>query len=935
VSRPQDEREPELERVVDAISDGQPVEWEQELAGKAADPKTLEALRIIDQVARAHRGGTTGAPEPGATGSSERTWGSLVLRGPLGEGTHGEVYRAFDPGLRREVALKLWSAAVQPRTIERLLEEARALASVRHPNVLLVHGADVHNGQVGMWTELLEGATLESLMTELGHAHWREAALYGIELCRALGAVHAIGFVHRDVKPANVMRERGGRLVLMDFGSATRYSGPEDRPPATTDGTPLCMAPEVLRGEPASPASDLYSLGVLLFRMVTGRHPVEAGTLEELGAAIERAPLPSARQLRPEVPLAFSRVLDRALERDPAARVGSAAELERLLTEALSSDWSPAAPTRGAPAPPAKPRRIVPSLGIAGTAATAVLLLAAAFAGAWWYRNFSAGQSTPMQFTLQLPPGERLHQFASLIVSPDGSRVVYAAEDTLGQRSLWIRRFDALTSTRIPNTEDAANPFWSPDSRHIGFFSGVHLKRVGVEGDSVRVVCLADFGRGGTWNRRGTIVFSGSTHGPLMRVPAEGGTPIPVTALDTLSGEASHRWPFFLPDGEHFLYVTTPERNGSYPLFVGSLRSDRRVYVGGVGSGVVHTSGLLVYLFNHALEARPFDVRSLRWTGEPTPITTLPGDGGSIAEPHASASQNGTLVYSFEAARESRLTWFDIRARQSTTLTTGPYFDPRLSPDGRRIAAEHIEGTGRSNIWLIDAHTGDAERWTDGTGLHRHPAWSPGGDSLVFATNRSGSYELIARRTDGSLGERKLYAPERAMPMWAGDWQPGGLIMLDQYEPGSANNIYELRGGTRVPVAVTSDQEMGGVMSPDGRWVALESNASNRPQIQLVDRRTSERYLLPGAVGMKPRWARESGRLFYYSPAGQFFEVTPDLGRRPTEWVSRPLFRVGVIWGYDVDARGERILASVRSNSDQLDEIAVMVNLPRAVAQGL
>jgi Tol biopolymer transport system component len=741
--------------------------------------------------------------------------------------------------------------------------------------------------------------------------------------------VHAIGFVHRDVKPENVMRELGGRLVLMDFGSATRYATEGDASPPPADGTPLCMAPEVLNGDPATPASDIYSLGVLLFRMVTGRYPVEANTIEGLRSALALGPLPSARQLRPEVPLAFSRLLDRALERDPRARIGSAAEMEQLLFEALSSDWNPAPPVP-APAVPAPSKTTrVPSLVLAA------ILLGVALAGAWWlFRGPITGQATPMQFTLQLPRGERLFQFANLVVSPDGKRIVFAAVDTLGQRALWIRPFDALGSTRIPGTEDAANPFWSPDNKFIGYFSDGKLKCVGAEGESVRVVCRADYGRGGTWSRRGTIVFANSTQGSLFQVPANGGTAFPVTSLDTLSAEASHRWPCFLPDGEHFLFVTTPEREGGYPLYVGSLRSDRRVYVGNVGSGPVYTSGLLVYMLNHALEARPFDARTLRWRGEPTPITNIPGDGGSLAEPHASVSLNGTLVYSFEAARESRLTWFDVGTGLPTTLATGAYFDPRLSPDGRRLAAERIEGSGRSNIWLLDTRTGGAERWTDGTGLHRHPVWSPHGDSLAFATNRSGSYELIARRADGSLDERTLYAPERALPMWFGDWRPGGLFTLDQYEPGTTNNVYELRGGTRVPVAVTPAYETEGTMSPDGHWIAYESNASGRPQLQLVDRQTSERFVLPGESGRRPRWARDSGRLFYHTSAGQFVEVAPDTGRRPSEWPARLLFRTGVLWGFDVDARGERIIASVRSDSERLDEIAVMVNLPRAVAQG-
>ena len=918
MTRPPDEPTTGWERIIDAISDGKRVEWEKEGENTGADPGTLAAYQLIDKIARLHRGGSTSETDMGEAEEAPREWGSLTIRGPLGGGANGEVFRAFDPGLQREVALKLWSATVQPHTIERLLEEARSLARVRHSNVLLVHGADVHDGQVGMWTELVEGSTLEDLIRQLGTGHWREVALYGIQLSRALGAVHAIGFVHRDVKPANIMREHGGRLVLMDFGSATRHPATADERVSGEEGTPLTMAPEVLRGAPATPVSDIYSLGAVLFRMATGRYPAEADTLEGLSAIHERGPLPSATQIRPEVSLALSSVLDRALARDPAERIASAAEFERLLRDALSSDW---------PMPPWRKIAI-------GLAAAAVIVAAVVVGVSTWRRGPS-GLAAPMQFTLQLPRGERLYQFANIVVSPDGRRIVFAAVDTLGDRSLWVRAFDARASTKIPGTLGATNPFWSPDSRHIGFFSGVSLKRVGVDGDSARVVCAADYGRGGAWNRHGTILFAGSTRGPIMQVPAEGGTPIPVTTLDTLNGESSHRWPHFLPDGEHFLFVTTPEREGLYPLCVGSLRSDRCVQVGAVGSGAVYTSGLLVYMLNHSLEARPFDLRSLRWSGEPTPIVSIAGDGGSIAEPHASASQNGTLVYSFEAARDSRLTWLNVNTNHATTIATGPYFDPRLSPDGRRIAAERVEGTGKSNVWLVDVSTGHAERWTDSPGLDRRPTWSPDGDSIVYANNRSGRYDLFARRADGSLGERLVLSSGKSLTMSASDWQADGLFVLDVYEQGGTNNVYEWRAGVRKPIATSEAYEISGSISPDGHWIAFESNATGRPRIHVVDRRTSERYVLPGEGGMRPRWARETGHLFFHTPGGQFFEATPVASARPPEWPVKPLFRTGVLWGFDVDARGEHVIASVRSDSDRLDEIVVLVNLPRAVEQGL
>lgn len=910
-----------LERVVDAISEGAPVEWEAELAARPEDAAQLEALRLIHDVARAQRG----VPPPAGAPPAPATWGHLEIRGRIGEGAYGEVFRAFDPGLRREVALKLWPPTDDPRALEQILEEARALARVNHPNVLAVYGVDVHEGRAGMWTELLEGVTLEQLLESFGPCTWREAVMYGIEVCRALIAVHALGLVHRDVKAANVMRAHGGRVVLMDFGSAGGAGAA-----AGVRGTPLAMAPEVLRGEPATAASDVFSLGVLIYRQLSGRYPAEAGSLEELRERLERGPLPSLREIRPDSPLAFARALDRALERDPLARPASAAEFERLLAESLVADWGFELAKAEAAKPPRRVSRARRALAW-GAAVAAVALLGW---GAWRVAGGVHGRSHgPLQFTLPLPPGQHLWQYANVAISPDGNLVAFSSVDSLGRRSLWVRRFDALESVHIPGTDGASYPFWSPDSRQVGFFTDRHLKRVGVEGDSVRIVCDLELGRGGTWNRSGTIVFAASSQGPLHRVPAAGGTPVPVTALEPGGSEVSHRWPFFLPDGERFLFVRTPERAGTYSLFVGSLRSDRRVYVGEVESGAVYAAGLLVYLRNRTMEARPFDARTLRWSGEPVPIENLPTIGGSLAEPHASVSVNGTLVYTHVAGDDSRLEWVDVRTGVVTPLATGPYFRPALSPDGRRIVVERIEGTGKSNLWMVDVVSGKASRWTDEEALNRNPIWSAAGDSVLYSSNRSGNYQLFARATDGSMEERLVLSPPRALMMWADDWARDGSVFFVRYEPVTAYNAYELRGESATPLANSEANEMRPVLSPDGRWLAYDSDASGIRHVYLLDRRTSQRWDLTPEGGMTPHWVRITGRLLYQAPAGAIVEVTPVPGKPPTAWPSRPLFRTGRLSGYTVDALGQRVLCCVRFPLDRPEEIGVLVHLPQLAAQ--
>jgi serine/threonine protein kinase len=493
---------------------------------------------------------------------------------------------------------------------------------VKHPNVLLVLGADVHDGRAGMWTELLDGATFEQLLTGLGPANWREISAYGIELCRALAAVHAVGLVHRDVKAANVMRERGGRIVLMDFGSAGEYEvgaakgATPDASPGGMEGTPLAMAPEVLRGGRAGPASDLYSLGVLLFRLVAGDYPVPAHTLDELREALARGPLPSLRSVRPDVPLEFADVVARALERDPADRFKSAVEMERALVAAFTSAWL--APSEAAPAatsPAVSPARVEGRKpgSRAVVWAAAALVVAEAVAGLWWAkRPVSDRDAIPMQFTLDLPVGEHLAMFANLTVSPDGGKVAFASIDTSGTSALWVRRFDSLSSTRLPGTEGATYPFWSPDGKQLAFYASGRLKRIGLDGDSVRVICQAEAGRGGSWGTDGTVLLAPSLVGPLQRVRANGGVD---AGLRGLRDEPSLA---VLPAGRRPLPLRHHARARRHLLVVrglAALGSPRLRRAGGVGRGVLvgtahlpgerRAGGAAVQPRHAALERRP------------------------------------------------------------------------------------------------------------------------------------------------------------------------------------------------------------------------------------------------------------------------------------------------------------------------------------------
>jgi len=385
-------RRDDPESLAGCLADGRSINWENALRSASDDGerRILRQLRLVEGVARVHRDsaslvaprGATPPPTPVPLGG---TWGSLELREKLGEGGFGEVYRARDPRLDREVALKL----LKPGSVSgaaaatQALEEGRLLAKLRHPNVVTVHGAEVHDGRVGFWMELIRGRSLAQLLRDQGPFGAREAALVGIDLCRALAAVHQAGVIHRDVKAENAMREEGGRILLTDFGAGIEAAVAREGSGRTISGTPFYMASELLRGEPASVRSDIYSLGVVLYRLVTGIFPIEASSLKELRDRHARREARLLRDQRPSLPEAFVAVIERATAWDAQARFASAGEMERALARALGTAVDAPGQPDAASAPNAVRGRWRPQL----LAAAGVMVAGAAVAALFMARR--------------------------------------------------------------------------------------------------------------------------------------------------------------------------------------------------------------------------------------------------------------------------------------------------------------------------------------------------------------------------------------------------------------------------------------------------------------------------------------------------------------------------------------------------------------------
>jgi predicted Ser/Thr protein kinase len=568
------------------VSDGRPVDWEA-AERRAADPSTrrvVAELRRLASVIDARRARTALADDAdetptAAAGSlhAAASWGHLVTLEQVGAGAFGAVYRAWDTRLDREVALKLLrkgSRAARPP-----LEEARLLARVRHPNVVSVYGADEDDQAAGIWMEFIEGSTLADLVAAHGPMSAREAAGIGLDLCRALAALHAAGLTHRDIKAQNVMREVGGRIVLMDFSGARATRDPAER---DLLGTPLYMAPELFEGRAAGTATEVYSLGALLFFLLTGRHPVEGATLQEVRTAHRAGERVTLRDLRPELTGGIVPLVERATAHDPAARYRTAGDLEQALLAVLGSVERADAPA----GPPASAVR----LWMWRAAAVLALALAAGVIG--WQAQARPPAAPLVRFSL----GPPFISGSWPRVSPDGRWIVYGAPSD-GRTVLWLRRIDGDEPQPLAGTFARETPFWSPDSRTLAFFGDERLRRVDVDGTRAQVLAHAPQPRGGSWNRAGLLLFAPTPVAGLHAVRADGTGLVRVTELDADGGEFEHSWPEFLPDGRRFLYMARnrrPERSG---IFLASLDEPGRTRVMDAHSRVAYDpSGHLLYV---------------------------------------------------------------------------------------------------------------------------------------------------------------------------------------------------------------------------------------------------------------------------------------------------------------------------------------------------
>jgi serine/threonine protein kinase/Tol biopolymer transport system component len=847
--------------------------------------------------------------------------GPYEILGPLGAGGMGEVYRARDQRLGRDVAVKALpdAFAKDPDRISRFEREAKLLASLSHPNIGAIHGLEDVGGHRYLVLECIEGESLAQRLAR-GPLPVDEAIEICIQIAAGLEAAHENGIVHRDLKPGNVMLTETGGVKLLDFGLAkgddpagsldSSLSASPTMTYAATGagvilGTAVYMSPEQARGKRVDRRTDIWSFGCVLYECLTGKQAFEGETVSDLIAKIlEREPDWSA--LPPQTPPRVKRLLERCLRKNSRERLRDIGDARLELLEAESATPTLQIKTRRS----VLPWLLAGSLGIA--LATAILVL---------FPHTHVPPGTLTRLSIDTPSGGGVTGYPGTFdMSPDGRWIAFLEE---GSTQLWLRSMEDVTCRPLEGTEGATNPFWSPDSRNIGFFAEGKLKRIAVAGGAVQTICNATNGRGATWGSSGVIVFAPEPASPLFQVNASGGVPAAATVLDTSRGEWSHRFPQFLPDGRHFIYGVTPESQGD--LFMNCVASldDPHGKPTVLSTDVARylAPGYLVFPRGQALLVQRLDLHSFKALGEPVQLDDLPNVSAPISlAPSTSASSDGRfLLYGSNERRTTDLVWFDRNGRRSNAVGHHPalLIAPDVSPAGDRVAVSEVIGViGKG--WIFDLEHGTSSVMPSPEGSLVNPKWSFDNRTVTWLQQVPGINRLVSINADG--GGQKTLLESRTKYFEPGAWSPDGQsLLISQNVPGHQRDLLTLNvasGETRTWVG-TSAMEDALDFSHDGRWIAYASDISGRPEIcvdAFPEARGGKRVSSSGVGatfgGTFVAWRKDDRELYFLSPDGKsVLSCDANLNPEPSFGVPRVLFELPrEIWGIAAAPEGDRFL---------------------------
>jgi serine/threonine protein kinase/Tol biopolymer transport system component len=843
----------------------------------------------------------------------------------IGAGGMGEVYRARDSKLNRDVALKLLPEAFarDSERLTRFRREAQVLAALNHPNIAAIYGLEEN----ALVMELVEGETLRGPLPV-------ETALdYARQIAEALEAAHERGIVHRDLKPANIKVTPQGVVKVLDFGLAKAAESeptgnPAESPTVTISptrvgtilGTAAYMSPEQARGASVDKRTDIWAFGVVLYEMLAGRSLFQGETISDTLAAVLKTD-PDWSRLPPDTPAAIRRLLRRCLERDRKKRLHDIGDAVVEIDEALAG-----APVEPAAAPVEPQRtRVLPWVLAAVLAFVSVALALLHF-------RESPPENRLTKFLISPPEKTAFREIAA---SPDGRLLAFTATDSFGQSKLWVRRTDSLAAQPLAATEDASGPFWSPDSRFIGFFAGGALKKMEASGGPAQTICRAPNGRGGAWSRDGVILFEAFAT-PIFIVSAAGGEAKALTTVDASRQESAHDWPSFLPDGRHFLYTVLSSQHENSGIYLGALDSKDRTRLAGDFSNAVYAGGYLLFARAGTLMAQRFDAGKLQLAGEPHLVAEHVPQNSVNGLAKYSVSENGLLVYSSTFTgfgTESQLTWFDRTGKRLEAIEESGE-RPQLSPDEKQVVVDDIEPqAGTFDLWLIElARGGISSRFTLDPHNHWFPIWSPDGSQIAFSSNRDGNYNLY-RKTSSGAGKEELLlqSNQRKDPT---DWSADGHFLLyNQFDPKTNIDLWVLPlSGDKKPIPFlrTEYTERDASFSPDGKWIAYTSDELGKEEIYVQAFPASgAKWQISKNGGTRAKWRRDGKELFYLASDRKFMAVEVEAGAVFHKGVPKPLFETHISSTYGrfaVTANGQRFLVPAQMGEPVATPATVVIN---------
>jgi Tol biopolymer transport system component len=854
----------------------------------------------------------------------------------IGAGGMGEVYRARDTKLDRDVALKVLPGALagDSRYMARFQHEAHVLASLNHPHIASLHGLEECDGVRALVMELVEGRTLLDRIKS-GPMPVEEALNIARQIAEALEYAHEKGIVHRDLKPANVKLTPEGTVKVLDFGLAKAVepiSG--DKPleeaatvpvsmsqPGMIIGSAEYMAPEQARGQAVDKRADIWAFGVVLLEMLTGTRTFGGATVEETLAAVLTKE-PEWGRLPAGTPASIRKLLGRCLERDRRKRLQAIGDARIEIEEYLANPVADAPPRR---------RSVLP------WAVAAVLAVAAATVSLHVFRR--AAPDSPL-LTYTIAPQENLG-YHMVAPSPDGRMLAFVTMDASNKTRLWLRRLGSPAAQALPGTEGAILPFWSPDSRFLGYLDNgageIKKSDIGAQSGlgAPRTICqaVANQPGGATWNRDGVVLFGGIGR-PLSRANAAGGPVTPATTLDASRSETSQLWPWFLPDGRHFLYTSVSRLRENNGIYVGTLDSpDRKRLLDDYSlAEYVKTpaeGGLLLFVRGRTLMAQRFDATRLQLTGEPQAIAEQVRAATFLGLAHYGVSENGVLAYL--GGGQTQWTWFDRSGRQLGAAGNPGTFGTsvRLSADEKQLAVELYDLDAHKNdIWLIELARGISSRFTSAPRDNLVPVWSPDSKHIAFSSNREGVFDLYVKETGGGNNEELLL--KSPLDKFASDWSPDGRFLLYvEVDPKTGADLWLLPfSGDRKPTPFLKTEfvEGDGVFSPDGRFVAYSSNESGKLELYVRPfKRTGtssrsepehqKKWQISNGLSLYPRWRPDGRELFYRTGDPSVIAVPVKSAPIFELGLPRPLFApfsgYGGVSSFAVTRDGQRFLFRV------------------------